>query len=301
MEAVAIFDPSGAPQERLCRSCNAVLVQALAGAYTHNLPSCRRWSLSLIRRWNLRVVGLLPVLRQWVRTMQSRPHNRRGFCSSLEVCGELLFRSQSSKRVCAWKALVGLRFQFQFSPHRKLPEFAHEGNKLLDEHLFVVRRVELVRLESGLAQSVAPTHPEFPFPIRHLDAGFLKESRYTKRHPAVHLGVRLMPFRIRCFSESAGIKLNPDPLCFPHIYIIVGHIRVPGHALRDLDTAAIREIIRNPRGAEGVAAYRRLNVGVRSTPADHCIKPNRAGRSELRYEVLTSRAAYCRLKPTAAR
>jgi hypothetical protein len=48
-------------------------------------------------------------------------------------------------------------------------------------------------------------------------------------------------------------------------------VRVPGHALRDLDTAAIRQVIGYARGAEGVAAYRRLNAGIGSTAADHAL------------------------------
>jgi hypothetical protein len=39
---------------------------------------------------------------------------------------------------------------------------------------------------------------------------------------------------------------------------------VPGHALRDLDAAAIRQVVRDPRGAEGVAADGRFDAGCRS-------------------------------------
>jgi len=46
-------------------------------------------------------------------------------------------------------------------------------------------------------------------------------------------------------------------------------VRVPRHTLRDLDTAAIRQVIGNPRGAEGMAPYRRLNTRRLSTAADH--------------------------------
>ena len=44
---------------------------------------------------------------------------------------------------------------------------------------------------------------------------------------------------------------------------------MPGHALRDLDAPAIREVVRYPRGAEGVAAYRGFNPRIGSTAADH--------------------------------
>jgi hypothetical protein len=54
---------------------------------------------------------------------------------------------------------------------------------------------------------------------------------------------------------------NPDPLHFAHADIIVApvieargfRVRVPGHLLRDLDAATIREVVRDPRGTEGVA------------------------------------------------
>jgi hypothetical protein len=42
---------------------------------------------------------------------------------------------------------------------------------------------------------------------------------------------------------------------------------VPGHALRDLDAPAIREVVRKPRGAESVAAYRGFNARSGSTAA----------------------------------
>jgi hypothetical protein len=70
---------------------------------------------------------------------------------------------------------------------------------------------------------------------------------------------------------------NPDPLHFPHAYIIIApviqargfRVRVPGHALCDLDAPAVGQVVRNPRGAEGVAAYPSFNAGVGSTAADH--------------------------------
>src|SRR5580658_4419917 len=60
---------------------------------------------------------------------------------------------------------------------------------------------------------------------------------------------------------------NPDPLDFPDADVVVApvvkaggfRVRVPGHALRDLDTAAIGEVVRNPCGAEGMATYRGFN------------------------------------------
>ena len=36
---------------------------------------------------------------------------------------------------------------------------------------------------------------------------------------------------------------------------------------RNLDTPVIRQVVRNPRGAEGVAAYRRINSRMGSTAA----------------------------------
>jgi hypothetical protein len=35
-----------------------------------------------------------------------------------------------------------------------------------------------------------------------------------------------------------------------------------GHPLRNFDTSAIRQVVRNPGGAEGVAAYRGFDAGV---------------------------------------
>ena len=41
------------------------------------------------------------------------------------------------------------------------------------------------------------------------------------------------------------------------------------HALRDFSAPAVRQVIRNAGGAEGVAAYRRFNVGVCGAAAHH--------------------------------
>ena len=42
-----------------------------------------------------------------------------------------------------------------------------------------------------------------------------------------------------------------------------------GHALRDLDPAAVRQVVRDPRGPEGVAADARLDAGVGRAAAHH--------------------------------
>lgn len=68
--------------------------------------------------------------------------------------------------------------------------------------------------------------------------------------------------RASIFGESCS-RVPPllGQSVFPHAHVIVAptiqagcfRVRVPGHALRDLDTAATREIVRTPRGAEGMA------------------------------------------------
>jgi len=78
-------------------------------------------------------------------------------------------------------------------------------------------------------------------------------------------------------SSSDYHVSNPDPLDFGHTDVIVApvvkpggfRVRVSGHALRDFDTPAVREVVRNPRGPEGVAAYRGFNPGTSSTAAHH--------------------------------
>jgi hypothetical protein len=52
--------------------------------------------------------------------------------------------------------------------------------------------------------------------------------------------------------------LVPNSLDIPYTYIVIApvitpgrfRVRVPGHALRDLDTPYVRQVVRNPRGAE---------------------------------------------------
>ena len=68
---------------------------------------------------------------------------------------------------------------------------------------------------------------------------------------------------------------NPDPLDFAHADVIVApvvkaggfRVRVTGHALRDLDAPAVRQVIRNPGRAESVAAYRGFDSRIGSTAA----------------------------------
>jgi hypothetical protein len=65
-------------------------------------------------------------------------------------------------------------------------------------------------------------------------------------------------------SLSDCLSLNPYPLDFPHAHIIVAPVvkagglgvRMSGHALRDLDAPAVRQVVRDAGRAEGVAAYR---------------------------------------------
>src|SRR5208282_1544568 len=81
---------------------------------------------------------------------------------------------------------------------------------------------------------------------------------------------------LRC-SSGADQRLNPDPLQLPDAHIIIApvvkagrlRVRVPGHLLRDLDTPAVRQVVRNPGRAESVTAYRGFNARIGSAAAHH--------------------------------
>lgn len=68
---------------------------------------------------------------------------------------------------------------------------------------------------------------------------------------------------------------NADPFDFSDAdsiaapIIEAGSLRIgmASHALRDLDTTAVAEIVRNAGGAEGVVSYRRLDSCIFATPA----------------------------------
>src|ERR1039457_4205546 len=70
---------------------------------------------------------------------------------------------------------------------------------------------------------------------------------------------------------------NPNSLNFPCADVIVApviepggfRVRMPGHALRDFDTATVRQVICYAGGAEGVAAYRGFNSRIGSAAAHH--------------------------------
>src|SRR5260370_22400439 len=73
---------------------------------------------------------------------------------------------------------------------------------------------------------------------------------------------------------GTGDKLpnsNPYSLDLTHAHVIVApvinpgglRVRMAGHPLRHFDTSAIRQVVRNPSGAEGVAAYRGFDAGRR--------------------------------------
>src|SRR5437764_290953 len=54
--------------------------------------------------------------------------------------------------------------------------------------------------------------------------------------------------------------------------------------LRDLDAPAVRQVVRNPRGAESVAAYRSLDAGIAGTASHHL--PDIGARQRPRPEFL---------------
>src|SRR5216683_2595455 len=82
---------------------------------------------------------------------------------------------------------------------------------------------------------------------------------------------------IRVKSLPLPSRLDPYPLHLAHAHIIVApvvksgclSVRMPGHALRDLNATTVDEVISNPGRAEDVAAYRGFNSGVGSTAARH--------------------------------
>src|ERR1039457_4412674 len=82
---------------------------------------------------------------------------------------------------------------------------------------------------------------------------------------------------LNCNGQYARPASNPHLLHLAHADVVGAPVveaggfgvRVPCHALRDLDTPAVRKVVRNPRGAEGVAAYRRLDAGARGAAAHH--------------------------------
>jgi hypothetical protein len=75
--------------------------------------------------------------------------------------------------------------------------------------------------------------------------------------------------------RTTNASSNPDPLDLTNADMIVApiieaggfRVRVSGHALRDLDPPAVGEVVRNPRRAESMAAYRCFNSRADSTAA----------------------------------
>src|SRR5229473_4248944 len=61
-------------------------------------------------------------------------------------------------------------------------------------------------------------------------------------------------------------------------------VRVSGHALRDLDAPAVRQVVRYPGGAKGVATYRSFDARIGCTAAHHV--PDISARYHTRTEFL---------------
>lgn len=79
-----------------------------------------------------------------------------------------------------WKVFVSVGLDFKFSTHWKPAQFAHEGNKFLDNLPVVNRLVELLWFISGLSHGVAPPRPKLPVLVRLPDAGLLKKACDTE-------------------------------------------------------------------------------------------------------------------------
>jgi hypothetical protein len=85
---------------------------------------------------------------------------------------------------------------------------------------------------------------------------------------------------------------NPNLRYFRKAHVIAAavieaggfRVGVPGHALRDLDSSAVGEIIREAGRAEGVAADRRSSACIFCAPAHHA--PYIGARQGLRTERL---------------
>src|SRR3954452_21222682 len=73
------------------------------------------------------------------------------------------------------------------------------------------------------------------------------------------------------------VPSNPHALDLAHADVIVAPViktggfgvRVPGHALGDLELAAVREVVGDAGSAEGMAADLRLNSRIRRAAPDH--------------------------------
>jgi hypothetical protein len=90
--------------------------------------------------------------------------------------------------------------------------------------------------------------------------------------------------RIKPLESSRAVLQIPILSTSPDADVIVApvvkpggfRVRVPGHALRDLDASSVRQVVRNARGTEdsteGVAAYRRLNSPSTARPAAPCTR-----------------------------
>ena len=74
-----------------------------------------------------------------------------------------------------------------------------------------------------------------------------------------------------------ALPSNPDLLLLTHTDIVVASVvkacgfgvGMSGHALRDFDASAVREIVRYPCRPERMAAYRGFNTGIRSAATHH--------------------------------
>jgi hypothetical protein len=116
-------------------------------------------------------------------------HPSRGIShTSQEALRRFEPSTEAREHVLARKIRVGPGFHAQFRYDRVMTKLTNEERKLFEEVVFLERSLLYVGLVASLADSIAPSRPEAPTPIRFANSGFREKPRPTQGHAAVGLG-----------------------------------------------------------------------------------------------------------------
>jgi hypothetical protein len=94
----------------------------------------------------------------------------------LQLSGERPLPAKPSEWGVAWELGIPSGFEFDLTHDWKSTKFPYESSKIVQQVLTRPGGVELVWLKPRLYQSVAPSRPEPPIPVRLLDARFSEKA-----------------------------------------------------------------------------------------------------------------------------
>jgi hypothetical protein len=104
------------------------------------------------------------------------------------LCRKLLFVTKPRECVVPWEIIVASGLHLHFCRDRETAKFTRKTNEFLDQHIFVISRLQLVGFKSSLSNGITPPRPNLTYPIGLLDAGLLRKPPFAESYTAISCG-----------------------------------------------------------------------------------------------------------------